>query len=269
MPEKLRGDYPGAMRGLGILAAGAAVLALATSGPVAAESVVVGSEAPLAAELTISPKALPKREPGPAALAFGLRLKPTLDGRVDTVKEITIDLDRNVVLDFAGYPVCSPGPQSQSLPEPPLSDECMAAIVGRGSASFELRLLDLAPVAVSSRLILINSGRRNGGLVLSALAEITVPVPTRVVMTIEVRPNRVGRYGTTATIALPKVAGGAGALTGLRFRISKRFLHGEQRKSLVRARCPDGKLQTEVEAVFADDSSFGETLARPCTPRHG
>lgn len=255
------------MRGLGILVAGAVVLALAMGGTVAAETVTVSPGPPLAAELTISPKTLPRREPAPAALAFGLRVLPTLDGVVHPLREVAIELDRNVVLDLRGFPECDRAPSYERITVANTSRECGTSTVATGSAAFEIRFPDYEPVSQSAPLIVVNGGRKGNLRTLFAITEIAVPVPTTIVITIEIRPIEQGRSGTRATISLPRVAGGSGALTQLRFRIAKRYLRDGRPASLVRARCPDGKLQSQVDLQFAEGASYGTELVRPCAGR--
>lgn len=260
------------MRGSGILAAGAVVLALAASGPVGAETVAV-ENLPRHTEFEVTPKALPKRTAAPAGLSFSMRLPTSYasGALAPPSQEITLLLDRNVALDFDGYPVCKGDAKldPQPLPEPPLSDECKKAIVGRGSASFEIRFPGSEPVAESSRLLLINGGRSGGALTLFARTEITVPVPATIVTTVKVRAIRKSRYGTEATFTLPKVAGGSGLLTQMRFKLDKRFRREGRKLSVVNAKCPDGKLLLGVEAEFSDGTVREEELVKPCTGKSG
>ena len=253
------------MRGSGILAAGAVVLALAAGGPVGAETVEVSPGPPVAAETTISPKALPKREPAPAALAFELRVEQALDGSVHPLKEIAIKLDRNVVLDFRRYPLCGPS----SLDDRTLADfreRCREAIVGAGAIDFEIRFPESQTVAVRSRMIVVHGDREGDVRRLYAIAEVKIPVPAMIVMTIEIRPiHNGGRYARQATISIPKVAGGSGAITQLRFQLGRKFIRDGNQVSTVRARCPDGKLQSQVDLLFAEGGSYGISEVRPCT----
>lgn len=260
------------MRGLGILAAGAVVVALAASGPVAAESVVVGDGPPLTTELKITPKALPRRTVAPAGLRFSARLpvKSASGAPMPAAKEITLLLDRNIELDFAGYPLCeSHGLESQPGPSPDLPDGCKQAIIGWGSASYLIRFPDSEPVAESSRLFLVNGGRSGGSWMLFAHTYIRVPVPAMIVSTIKIRPVRSGRYGSEATITIPKVAGGSGSLTHMSFKLDKRFQRDGRKVSVVNAKCPDGKLSLSTTTTFADGSRAHDDSARPCTGRDG
>jgi hypothetical protein len=260
------------MRGLGILAAGAVVLVWAASG--LAEAVVVPvANPPTLSDFKLEPKKLPRRTLAPAALSFSAKLPTTslTGGPAPAAKEIVLLLDRNVVLDFDGYPVCRGEAklQPQPLPEPPLSEECRKAIVGGGSASFEIRFPGSESVTESSRLLLINGGRSGGAWTLFARAEITVPVPATIVTTVKIKPIQKGRYGTEATFTLPKVAGGSGLLTQMRFKLDKRFRRDGRKVGIVNAKCPDGKLQLLARFQFADGTRAEEEMIKPCTPRDG
>lgn len=258
------------MRGSGILAAGAVVLALAASGPVGAAPVTVENP-PLRTEFEVSPKALPKRTAAPAGLRFSTRLPTSYASGAPAppAREITLLLDRNLVLDFSGYPVCKSNRLESPLPGDPLPAWCKEAIVGRGSANFEIRFPESEPVAQSSRLLLINGHRDGRAWTLYAHTEITVPVPADIVTTVKVKPIRTGRYGTQLTMTFPKVAGGSGSLTHLAFKLDKRFRREGRKVSVVNAKCPDGKLLLGVETEFSDGTDHEEELVKPCTGKEG
>jgi hypothetical protein len=118
-------------------------------------------------------------------------------------------------------------------------------------------------------MIVLNGGREGNVRKLYAIAEITVPVPAMIVTQVEIEPipGR-GRFARRATFSFYKVAGGSGTVTRFRFRIDKSFRRGGREVSIVSAKCPDGKLESEVEASFTE-GLFREKLTKPCRGRTG
>jgi len=81
-------------------------------------------------------------------------------------------------------------------------------------------------------------------------------VTAAVVTTVKVKKIHKGCYGLLSTAAVPKIAGGSGSVT---------FFTLTLKKGIIKATCPDGKLQARGTAVFADSTKATGTVIRPCT----
>jgi hypothetical protein len=166
------------MRGAGILAAGAAALALAVSGPVSATTVTVENPL-LQTEFSLSPKALPKRALAAAALSFETR-PPTRTAHGEpapAAREIALRLDTNPSMwrcvelsDFYAPYDCRPGsvdPLPIVAPEVPPKPDTPAPAPGTAKLSLKVapKLLSVGPARekVSYKLTVANVGDAASG----------------------------------------------------------------------------------------------------------
>jgi hypothetical protein len=62
------------------------------------------------------------------------------------------------------------------------------------------------------------------------------------------------------------IAGGSGSVTAFDATLFKRFSYKGKRASLVTLKCPDGRIQAQVEAIFSDGTHTHTEVIRPCTP---
>jgi hypothetical protein len=254
------------MRGSGILAAGAVVLALAASGPVAAETVAVGNP-PLQTEFILSPKTLPKRTLAAAAFSFETRLPTTTASGTPApaVREIVLRLDRNIVLDFKGFPGCRADLERNDIDS--IRALCRSAIVGEGSADFESSGLRQRPVSLEPTLVL-NGGRRGSIRTLFVVSQVNYPQFTMAVFPVRVRSVEGGRFGREATLSIPSgLTEAVGPLGSLKLKIDHKFIRDGRKVSVINAKCPDGKLLLSAEFEFADGTGFEDSPVKPCIGR--
>ena len=130
---------------------------------------------------------------------------------------------------------------------------CRGAIVGTGSIE-ALISLAAGPIAASSPLTHLQRPARRRA------PDGRPPRPDHdpgtqtfaIVVPIERRP---GEFRYRATIDVPPIAGGLGAITHLDVKIGRRFSAGGKHRSYVAARCSDGILRTHGRFSFADGTS--------------
>jgi len=79
------------------------------------------------------------------------------------------------------------------------------------------------------------------------------------VTTVKIQKHKNGRYGLKSVASIPKIAGGSGSVTDFNLTIHK--------KGYLLAKCPDGHLDAQGEAVFADGTRAKGMVTRPCTPK--
>ncbi len=256
------------MRGLGILAAGAVLVALLTSGIAAAEKVTVG-DIPFRSEFAFAPKALPKRTPAEASLGFETRL-PTMTASavpLPAARDITLRLDRNIVLDFKRYSRCTANLEGNDVPS--IEALCGTAIVGGGSANFEAAAVgSQRPVDLITPTILVNGGRRGPVRILYLVAQVDPgrsPGVAMVVMPIRIRIVDDGRFAREVRISIPASSiESVGFLTSLQLKFARRFTQ-DREASAVSATCPDGKLMFSSAFEFTDGTHWEQDSVRPCT----
>jgi hypothetical protein len=224
----------------------------------------------------VEPKELPKDNMAPAALNLSAEIS-TADGtHPSALRELTIDLDRNIAIDAEGVPVCR---LRNILGQPPgeLRRVCRTAIVGGGKADLEFAVPEEKSIKGSSTLILYNSGIADGVTTLHGVAFINAPVPQAIVISIKIKKIDKGGGGLEAVVRLPMIAGGSGSLIGLRLRLKRLFSFEGKRKSYATARCPKGHLRTAITALFKNEAESPDTpsqtilkgtVVSPCASKH-
>lgn len=217
----------------------------------------------------VAPKKLPKHELAPVAIALRGKVSTTDGTHPSALREVTIDLDRNIVVDATGLPVCRAGGRDVSIRK-----ACRSSIVGSGKADFELAFPEAPPIRSQSKLTAYNTGVKAGAITL-VVGSIDVPAPRTIAIPIEIDRVHTGRYGLRAVAKVPVVAGGSGSLIDFNLQIKRLFDHRGSRMSYAMARCPNRQLETEVSALLRNEAHepgvagttvIKGTSAFPCTP---
>lgn len=248
---------------LGLLAALGLLAVLVVASGATAETAIVGN-IKFTADGGFSPKALPKKTFAPIALTAEGKIE-TLDGKhPPALKEVLLETDKNGAIDVKGYPKCTAG-KLQSQTTENAEKACKGTLIGRGKTGVEIEQADQKPIDVKSDLLVVNGGTSGGTTTLFIHAYITIPVPASIVTTVKIKKINKGRYGTLSVAAIPKIAGGAGSVTSFSLTVNKQFNYKGKKKSVLTAKCPDGKLQANATAIFADGTRATQDFIRPCT----
>jgi hypothetical protein len=211
-------------------------------------------------ELTVngdfSPKVLSKTKLTPITFNVSGKLR-TVDGtHPPALKEFNVEADKNGAIEVKGLPVCTAA-KLQSQDTKHAEDICRSAIIGSGSADAEIAFPEQPPIPADTKIIAFNGGYSGGTTTLYIHAYLTVPTPAAIVTTVKVKKIHNGRYGLKAVSTIPKIAGGSGSLTDFNLTINK--------KGVLLAKCPDGKLQARGEAKFSDGTVAKAEVVRTCT----
>jgi hypothetical protein len=203
-----------------------------------------------------SPTTLSKTKLTPISLNASGKIR-TLDGsHPPAMKEFVLETDKNGSIDVKGLPVCTSG-KLQSQDTKHAEDICRTAIIGSGQAKAEIAFPEQAPIPATSKIIAFNGGFKGGTTTLYIHAYLTVPTPAAIVTTVKIKKIHAGRYGLKAVSTIPKIAGGSGSVTDFNLTINK--------KGVLLAKCPDGKLQARGEAKFSDGTVAKAEVLRTCT----
>ena len=261
-------------RGVLALCLAALVGAFATAGvtrgsfcPLSANA--SGCPSPLQFDLdgAVTPKKLPKHEFAPVALQVSGKISIGGGDVPPPLREATVDIDRNGVLDASGLPACP----SSKVATDAARRICAQSLVGTGVAHIG------APNAkpVRAALSLFNGGTANGVAKLLIQAELALGTskPSVTVAVAKVRRKANGRYGLEAALRIPPLLGGTGAVLDFNLRINRRFMSQGMARSYLAARCLDGHLQSSVTALFGKPASpqaegggtMSGILIHPCT----
>jgi hypothetical protein len=234
-----------------------ALIALTVAGIATAEKPVKVRAGNL--ELTFnggfSPKTLSKTKLTPITLTVSGDIK-TVDGtHPPALKEFNVQTDKNGSINVKGLPVCTAS-KLQSQDTKHAEAICKTAIIGSGQATAEIAFPEQAPIPAKSKIIAFNGGFKGGTTTLYIHAYLTVPTPAAIVTTVKIKKIHAGRYGLEAKSSIPKIAGGSGSVTHFNLTINK--------KGVLSAKCPDGKLQAHGTAVFSDGTRASAEVIRTC-----
>jgi hypothetical protein len=235
-----------------------ALIALTVAGIATAEKPVKVRAGNL--ELTFNggftPKTLSKTKLTPISLNVSGKLK-TVDGtHPPALNEFIVETDKNGAIDVKGLPVCTAS-KLQSQDTKHAEAICKSAIIGSGQAKAEIAFPEQAPIPATSKIIAFNGGFKGGVTTLYIHAYLTVPTPAAIVTTVKVKKIHAGRYGLKSVASIPKIAGGSGSVVDFNLTINK--------KGVLLAKCPDGKLQARGEAKFSDGTVAKAEVLRTCT----
>jgi hypothetical protein len=235
-----------------------ALIALTVAGIATAEKPVKVRAGNL--ELTfnggLTPKAISKTKLTPVTLNVSGKIR-TVDGtHPAAMKEFDLEADKNTAVNVEGLPVCTAS-KLQSQDTAHAEDICRSSIIGSGQATAEIAFPEQAPIPAKSKIIAFNGGFKGGVTTLYIHAYLTVPTPAAIVSTVKIKKIHNGRYGTGSVTTIPKIAGGSGSVTDFNLTINK--------KGVILAKCPDGKIQAHGTAVFTDGTRASAEVIRTCT----
>src|SRR6476660_2866265 len=153
-----------------------------------------------------------------------------------------LEADKNTGIDAKA----SKGVCKQTQLEARTSDKakqvCGKALIGTGKTDVELQEPESQPVQLKSDLLVFNGGAKGGKTTLLIHAYLSQPVAAAVVTTVVVSKHRNGRYGLKSVATIPKIAGYAGSVKEFNLKINK--------KGYLLAKCPDGHIDAQGEAIF-------------------
>jgi hypothetical protein len=203
-----------------------------------------------------SPSKLPKKKLAPISLNASGKIA-TKDGtHPPALKEVILETDKNGAINVKGLPKCTSG-KLQSRDTSAAEKACPKAIIGKGQTTVEVQFPESKPIDVNSKLLVFNGGTSGGKTTLYIHAYFSAPVTGAIVTTVKIKKHKSGRYGLKSVATIPKIAGGSGSVKTFNLTINK--------KGVLTAKCPDGKLQAHATSVFADGTKASATIIRTCT----
>jgi hypothetical protein len=202
-----------------------------------------------------SPTTLSKKKLTPITFNASGSIK-TLDGtHPPALKEAIIETDKNGTISTKGIPVCKAG-QLQARDTNAAMKVCGKSLIGTGTTTVEVQFPEQKPVQVTSKLLVLNGGTSGGKTTLFIHAYFSAPVTGAIVTTVKIKKVHNGRYGLKSVATIPKIANGAGSVKTFNLTINK--------KGVLMAKCPDGKLQAKATGVFADGTKATGSIVRAC-----
>jgi hypothetical protein len=232
---------------------------------VASAAVVEIDNLVLHADGGFTPRALPRAHYAPIEFEGEVDLRAKDGGAPAALTQAVIDFDRDGRLDVTGLPTCAPEVIAQASTEE-ARRACAPAIVGEGQIEALISLAGGAPVPARSPLTLFNGPRLATGpsVVIHARTSVPATQTYAILVPIERRP---GGFRYRATLNVPPLAGGAGAITHVEVEIGRRFDAGGRHRSYVAARCSDGILATHGRFSFVDGMVIDGSVEKFCRAR--
>jgi hypothetical protein len=251
----------------GLIKAAALCCALALIGAASAAgqgALVIVNDIVLRADGGFQPRALPRQRFAPIDFQGHFDITARGGGKPVALEEAVIDFDRDGRLSAGGLPVC-PAERVSEADTSQARDVCAGAIVGKGRIEAVVGLPGGA-VTASSPLTIFNGPAQAGHPTVVLHARLTVPATQTfaIVVPIERRP---GEFRYRATLALPPIAGGLGAVTHVAAKVGRRFSADGRRRSYIAAHCSDGILRTHGRFSFADGTIVDGAVEKPCRVR--
>lgn len=218
----------------------------------------------LRADGAFEPRSLPRHRFEPIEFQGHFDIASKAGGKPVTLNRVSVGFDRDGRLDVNGLPTCPPEAIANASTEE-ARQICRGAIVGTGHIEALIALASGA-VPASSPLTIFNGPRQNGHPTVVLHARTTVPGTQTyaILVPIERQP---GEFRYRATLEVPPIAAGLGALTHVDAEVGRRFRAGGQRHSYVSARCSDGILRTLGSFTFENGTLIEGAVEKFCHAR--
>lgn len=214
----------------------------------------------------ITPSTLPRHGSAPVDARLEAEIGTTDGSHPPALHHIDLYIDRTIALDATGLPTCKLG-QIEATSTSTAKRACADAMIGSGSATVEVAFPEQTPFSSTGPVLLFNGGVRGKTTLVLLHAYVDVPAPTAIVVPAQVIRVKKGRFGLEILATIPRIAGGAGSVTGFRLDVGRRFTVSGERRSLLSASCPTGQYRTAGEAEFADGTVLSVDHVFPCTPQ--
>jgi hypothetical protein len=241
-----------------------ALALLFAAGAAGEGALVIVNDIVLRADGGFRPRSLPRHHFAPIDFQGRFDIAARGGGKPVALEEVVIDFDRDGRLTPGGLPTCPAEQVAQAGPEE-ARQACAGAIVGTGRIEAVVTAGG-GEVRTSSALTLFNGPPQAGNPTVILHARFTAPATQTFAIVVPIERRR-GAFRYRATLDLPPLAGGLGAITHVDVKVGRRFSVGGQRRSYVAAHCSDGILRTHGRFTFADGTIVDGFVEKPCQPR--
>jgi hypothetical protein len=250
-------------RALPFFAILAAVTAFAATA--GASTMVETRELRLELSAAFQPRDLPVHSFAPVQFEGSIQVSKPGGGEPPALQQIVLDFDRDGRLDAGGLPTC-PVERIAAASVAEARRLCKGAIVGTGKLE-ALVGLPSGPVPSSSPLTLFNGPRQEGHPTVIVHTQTTVPATQTYAIVVPIEKRR-GEFRYRATVDIPPLAGGLGALTAIDVKVGRRYSAGGVKRSYVAARCSDHILRSHGIFTFTNGLVIeGVGLEKYCAQR--
>jgi hypothetical protein len=181
-----------------------------------------------------TPSSLPRDRAVPVTVSLEGKISTTDGSHPPSLRRLELGLSRAGEVSSRGLPTCT-APRLQSTSSAEALNQCRPALVGRGSFAADVTAT-ANPVPAHGRILVFNAARRGKpGLLLHLYG--TTPIRASFVLPLKLQRRSQGQFGTTLTTAVPKLAGGIGAITQMALKIGREYRVDGQRRGYISAAC--------------------------------
>lgn len=244
------------------------IAAIAASVAIAGPTVVGKDGNTQSIDVVFAPKKLSKTKATPVTLKVTTKTTTTTaaNGVPSPAVRAVVDFDKNASLFTKGVPTCDPAKLQSTSTEAAVA-ACGNAKIGSGTGDVLLPVgtqVFAEPVVITA----FNGVPSGGKPVVLLHAYGASPVQTTQVLTGKVSNYNKEGFGPRLDVDIPKLAGGAGALTDFQVAINKKFTYKGQKRSYVSAKCPNSKkLKARGTFTFVDGESLTAVSTRSCSQK--
>lgn len=179
--------------------------------------------------------------------------------------EAIVDFPKGVTVFTKGYPTCDPALLQNTSTEKAL-EECKRAKVGGGEGTLDL-VVGEKVFPVVAGMTVFNGVPQGGKPVILLHLYSQTPIQTTVVLVGVVKNYNKQGFGTRLDVTIPLLAGGQGAVTGVKLKVFKKYFYKGKTRSYISATCPTKTWKSRGEFVFLDGESLTPGVKGKCTQK--
>jgi hypothetical protein len=230
--------------------------------PGAAEGALLrGESVTLIANGGFTPRKLPRHRYAPIAFNGHAEFRGHHGNPPPALEQVVLNFDRDGRLLNQGLPHCTPEQIEETTPEE-ARRRCAEALVGDGHLNAVIGIGGLE-IPVHGPITLFNGPDEEGHPTILIHTRLSEPTLQTYVVVVPIQ-RRQGDYRYKATIDLPVIANGAGAITHGDITIGRRYSFRGKRRSYISARCSTSILRTRGRFTFADGTIMEGSVERFC-----
>jgi hypothetical protein len=217
----------------------------------------------------VRPRLLPRLGTAPVAVTVSGRVRSAERGLPPSLRRISLEINRNGILDNRGLPLCRAGQIQPSSTAQALS-ACRAAKVGGGTVRGQVAIPGQPPFGFQARVVAFNARGEDGRPEILAHLYTKSPLALTFVLTFAV--DRIaGTYGTRLVAIVPKRTRRITHVTSFTLHLRRIYEFGGRRRSYLSAGCPapkgfPGATFPLVRASYSFDggTQLSSVLVRTC-----
>lgn len=249
------------------MALGVAVTAAGVAGAVQSPTLVGADGNTQSMGVNITPTKRSSTTPTPATLEVTTATgNPTrANGVPIPATQAIVDFPKGLSVYTKGYPTCDPAKLQNTSTEKAL-EECKRAQVGGGEGTLDL-VVGEKVFPVVAGMTIFNGVPQGGKPVILLHLYSQTPLQTTVVLVGTVKSYNKQGFGTRLDVTIPLLAGGQGAVTGVKLKVFKKYSYKGKQRSYISATCPAKTWKARGQFVFLDGESLTPSVKGKCTQK--